>query len=81
MTIVSLAIRAPEKLVKLRKAKTNVKVEQFFDSGHHPAWKKKIDVVNVVHMLARDVFDIAKRRCWEMLLRDNSKICKKISPR
>ena len=24
---------------------------------------EKIDVVNVVHMLARDVFDIAKRRC------------------
>ena len=23
----------------------------------------KIDVVNVVHMLARDVFDVAKRRC------------------
>ena len=35
----------------------------------------KIDVVNVVHMLARDVMTFLT------LLRNNSKICKKISPR
>ena len=38
-------------------------------------------VMSTGWLLAHDLFDIANICCSEILLRDNSKICKKISPR
>ena len=65
-----LELEARERESRITVQEDSIRMKNEFVGYQVQMNELKINVVNIVHMLAHDVFDIAK-----------SKICKKISPR